>query len=287
MNVYLESSTAPAGNHAIRRVRNALVRYAPAWVSVVDDPRKAELRVLHVNGRLERQLALARGAGSVAVIQYTVRRTQRPNTASWLPLWRGARVVWSYLDLAALMREDGTKGAVGHYLAPLGADPEIFQNRTDAPRFYKVCTSGTWLTEGVRECCLAAGRLGRHALHLGEELNSALVDCRTGLTDLSLADLYSRCEFVSGLRRTEGFELPMAEGLLCGARPVTFDQPHYRRWFGSMADYVQESARNDVADQLTALFREGPRPVTQLERESAVELFSWERVVRGFWERCE
>lgn len=139
----------------------------------------------------------------------------------------------------------------------------------------------------MRECCSAAGRLDRHALHLGEELNSALVDCRTGLTDISLSDLYSRCEFVSGLRRTEGFELPMAEGLLCGARPVTFDRPHYRRWFGSMADYVQESARDGVVDQLTALFRSGPRPVTPLEREFAVELFSWERVVRGFWERCE
>src|SRR5207253_7002977 len=112
------------------------------------------------------------------------------------------------------------------------------------------------------------------------------VACYSGLSDIQLATLYAQCHYVSGLRRIEGFELPAAEGLLCGARPILFDRDHYRNWYGSLAEYITESDRPGVVAQLVDLFGRQVRTVTADERNEAVRRFHWPTILNGFWERC-
>lgn len=291
MRVCLVQPDTPS--HALRRVERALVDSAPARVTLDDDASRADLLVIPVIGRhdsVARQVRTARKRGQrVALIQYCLRSTMREHTSEWLDLWEQAEAVWSYYDLAAMLHEDGVAwgDAWRLYHAPLGGDASVFTLPPKSIRPMVICASGrAWLTESARECAMAALNVDRRMVYLGPHFRTRWwVHSVSDLPDEALAFWYGACEFVSGLRRIEGFELPAVEGLLCGARPVLFDRPHYRHWFSDFADFIEERDRVDVIDDLTRLFAHGARPVTPEERARAVERFSWPRVTTGFWER--
>lgn len=290
MNVYLAPPDTPS--RALDRVAAAFAKYPHPGITMVSDERAAQLVILQVVGRRDRVYqhagrVLARGQ-QIAAIQYVLRSSQKPNAIDWIDLWDEAKVVWSYLDLMALSSEDG----IGHpasswfYHAPLGVEPDVFQPR-QTPRFTTVLTSGRdWLTESVRECVMATQAVHQTAAHLGRALRGRNVPCHSDLPDDVLATLYSQCHYVSGLRRIEGFELPAAEGLLCGARPLLFDKPWYRHWYGGWADYIREDDRDIVIEQLIARFVKPVRKVTADEIEAAAAMFHWPTILHGFWERC-
>jgi glycosyltransferase involved in cell wall biosynthesis len=105
-----------------------------------------------------------------------------------------------------------------------------------------------------------------------------------GLRDIELAEFWSQCSFVAGLRRIEGFELPALEGLMCGARPIMFDAPHYRRWFGEHAEYVPEVGAEELVDHLTHVMERPVRVVSAAERVEVLRKFNWKDLCERFWE---
>src|SRR6266511_4528244 len=147
----------------------------------------------------------------------------------------------SYYDLYGLTGRDD----FSFYRAPLGVEGSVFYDR-GLVRDAAVMTSGyVPAGEAIHECYEAVfGVLrGRHGgmVHLGPSFwSDGSVEVAEGVSDDRLATLYSRCRYVSGLRRGEGFELPVIEGLACGARPVCFDNPCYREWFDGHAVFVEE-----------------------------------------------
>lgn len=292
MRIYLQP---PQPSRGLQRIADALVRYKPEWVEVVSDEAQADLVVLYAIGRRDAILAKAteilRRQQEYVVIQVCLRSTQKPNTKDWRGLWRWATMVWSYYDLDRASADDGVYAKLPNfYHAPLGADAEVFYPRWQNPMVptqFVIATSGlSRLSESVRECALAAAEVGKHVFHLGPQLQlGGHAVCRTNISDNALANVYSACEFVSALRRKEGFELPGIEGLLCGARPICFNTPDYRWAYGNHAIYIEETDRQGVIDQLVQLFRHGAPPVTAEEREAAVKRYNWETIVGGFYER--
>ena len=107
-----------------------------------------------------------------------------------------------------------------------------------------------------------------------------------GLTDAQVATRWNECDYVAGLRRIEGFELPAVEALFCGSRPICFDAPHYRQWFGGLATFIREDTPDEVEGALVDIFESDTRPVTADERAEALRRFSWAPLVKGFWERA-
>lgn len=293
MKIYL---TLPQPSLGLERIRTALIRYKPEWVEVVDSADYADLVVLYAIGRHD---ALMRQAQNIlqegrqyAVIQVCLRSTMSPNSCDWQQLWSNAVAVWSYYDLLRALYIDGDgmdfSLCMNFYHAPLGVDAEVFQVHRDWKKNsdYIIISSGqSRLSESVRECYLAAQAVGRESAHLGKELNQPFVHCYSHVSDDILRALYNISEFVSGLRRKEGFELPAVEGLLCGARPIVFDTPDYHWNYGDHAEYIYEGTRQEVVDQLVELFKRGARPVTAEERAAAVERFNWETIIKGFYER--
>lgn len=281
---------------AMSRVAYHLAVNAPDCVDVVSNEDDADVVVLHVIGYPEtvEHIEHLRARGQEYIInQYCLRSTQRPSTFHWIPLWCDAKLVWSYYDLAEAIREDFKPGSAAlsyeagnFYIAPLGADSAAFKLRAGV-RPYQILTSGYVAeSEGVKEAVNAVERFGGQMLHLGPDLKlSPVVTWRMDISDQELAELYGYSRYVAGLRRCEGFELPAAEGLLCGARPIMFDVPHYRMWFEEHADFVKEGTFEEVSDALLSLFHRKPKPVTQAERNYAAGLFSWPSIVQGFWER--
>jgi hypothetical protein len=277
---------------------------------------RADLIVLTCNGMRDHYQAIAdrclsRGQ-AYAVVQIALRTTRHPRTEQWRRLWSQAAVVWSYYPLDLWIREDAATcpsrqlpsddglGQYGvpteaasepealdfhFYHAPLGVDPAIFHPNGGGERSITVCTSGARRNqESVAECDEAALAVDGCVFQLGAmfALRARAIYAQD-LTDDVLAAYYRQCQFVSGLRRQEGFELPAAEGLLCGARPILYDREHYRSWYDGFGEFVREDSHESVVEQLKVLFSNGARPVTVEERERAVHVFSWKRIVEGFW----
>lgn len=290
MRAYVETDRQ---DWAMRRVVSALAEYAPSGVEIVDKQSKADFVVLHVIGRRDRMLRMmayiSRCQQHYAVIQYALRSTKAPDTSDWLPIWRNAKLVWSYYDLKAWCAEDRTPFDFNFYHAPLGVDTRTFGIREPASaRNYIIGTSGrSAVTESVREAVHATKRVKGMMFHLGPELRKGDdIVCLQDIDDSELAFLLNQCVFVAGLRRTEGFELMAAEGVLCGARPILFDRTHYYQWHRQWGIFIPEGSRPEVIDSLERIFRQGTIPITEGERQAAAELFNWETIMEGFWDGC-
>lgn len=285
MKIYL---TPPFESRGIQRVVAALTQYLPKGFETTDNKWDADLVTIHAIGRvdhLSREVEeLIANDIPYIVIQYAIRSTLRPNTKDWVNIWNRAEFVWSYYDLKQLCREDDTLNSFRFYHAPLGTDSNIFYEKSIGRDFKITTCSLSYLTESVRECVIAADTVGARVFHIGEELNKPKVTCRTNMADYKLAEYYSRSEYVSGLRRVEGFELPAVEGLFCGARPIMFDRPHYRKWFDRWAIFIPELPREQVIDSLVGIFKQPTRPVTLEEIAEARQLFDWQSIINNFWE---
>jgi hypothetical protein len=292
MDVYLAPADTPS--QALDRVTAAFIKYCPPKVHFVANEQAAQLVILPVVGRrdaiLSKVLAIQKRRQRWAILQYVLRSTKTPHTNEWYQIWDGAEVVWSYLDLQSLALDDRTEdefeGCVNFYHAPLGVEADVFRMALTKPTITVMTSGRDWLTESVRECVLAADAVGGSAVHLGAMLKGRAVACFSDVSDRALATLYAQCHYVSGLRRIEGFELPAAEGLLCGVRPILFEKRCYRDWYGTAGVYVEEVDRPGVIEQLMALFKKPVCPVTIEERNAAARRFHWPTILDSFWARC-
>jgi glycosyltransferase involved in cell wall biosynthesis len=290
LKVHLE----PTGmfSPAMVRIARALARHAPPNVKVVDKRKDADLLVLYVIGLDAVEFVSQLPAHQhVAVVQCCLYPGVLGKYRPWHPLWKRAKLVWSYYDLIAQSQEVGFR----FYHSPLGLDP-AFANTDPAvndPRPPLVVTCGRVSgpgCEAIEEVWKAALLADHQVIHLGpsnvvgvsraDYPNVSFVQPK----DPALADLYLSSRWVAALRHVEGFELPAAEGLVCGARPILFDQPALRHWYtGNCAVFVPDVAGASLVNTLASLFNTGYNPVTEHERYRARARFNWADICEGFW----
>ena len=274
----------PGLSRAMTRVERALTTYLPVGSHVVKHVEDADLEVLHVIGYPEtvERVEAARAAGRrYAVIQYCFESTQEPRLWAWQDIWQGASLVWSYYNLQAWF-------PFPFYYAPLGLDDSFLTfPRPDTAKTYLLAATGFVApSECLQECATAVGRRKGRMLHLGHDLTlDGPVTNKLDVTDQELVALYQASRFVAGLRRCEGFELPVYEGLACGARPIVFDAPHYTQWLGPHALYIREESPDSVVHALVQALSTYA-PVTSDEMRWVREKFSWKPIIEGFWERA-
>jgi glycosyltransferase involved in cell wall biosynthesis len=284
MRVYCTMETFPS--RAMTRVAQALIRYAGRNIQFVSSETEADFVVLHVIGYPETLAAVSRirqRGQAYAIVQYCMRSTQCPHTFAWKDIWQGAIAVWSYYDLKVLQAEDDTSFDFPFYLAPLGID-DAFRAAAHSSRPYTVFTSGYIASsETVLEVVEAARRVNGRSYHLGPRI-APVTAHGMGMPDDALARIYSQCKWVSGLRRCEGFEFPALEGLACRARPILYDQPHYRLWYENWGEFIPEvSDFEETVENVVHVFKSGFDLITEEERKQILEQFNWEQIIRGFW----
>ena len=286
MRVYL--APEPKGlSQAMYRVARGLASNIPGGVEVVDNPNgDIDLQVLHVIG-VEPEKHLISPDIPFAMIQYCHGSAKAKER--FRGTWDRARMVWSYYN----MKE--TVAPTPFYFAPLGID-KCFGNEFAFSHFAEyrdvgVMTSGYVDGEGaeaISAVAQAAHRAGISCVHLGlkqkqfGELPGEWSNVN-GVTDKELAYLYSRCKWVSGLRYIEGFELPVIEGLGCGARPIVFDRENMRHWYDGVAEFVRETGHDELVENLYQLFKKEPRPVDAEDYSYLLETFDWGKIAEGFW----
>lgn len=287
MRVHVEGFL-PRPDNAISRVITALKRYMPKKYELVDGKENADLVVVcayghrrHLKYYTERLLAQKK---KYAVVQLCLRSTPNPKTEDWISIWKKAQLVWSYYDLPKLCKEDKNKSKFNFYYAPLGADAKVFKETLHWRKFIIAGTgSGSRFSDECKnEVISAAKNVARNVFQLGYGPRYENVAYSNGMDDDLLARYYSQCEFVSGLRKIEGFELPVIEGLLCGARPICFDRPDARHWFGKLAEFIPED--NNVSESIRKLFVKRAKPVSAKEKKYVKIHFDWEKICKGFWQ---
>ncbi len=275
-------------DRAIDRIMHAIKKYIPLEkMYFVDSEDVADLVIVYAFGQRKkvwwRVEKLQRSKKKYVVVQLCVRDTTNPNTKDWLPIWEGAILVWSYYNLKQLCEEDGNDSNFPFYYAPLGVDTKVFKETKLDKRY--VIAMGTHRRESIRQILTAAKMVRKPVFSIGpkKDMGRYDVEFSNGMSDETLALYYSQCAYVSGLRRIEGFEMPVLEGLMCGARPICFDRPHYKDWFGDLAEYVPETTGINLTENLIFTFIRKYRPVTDEEKELVENKFKWETIIKRFW----
>lgn len=282
MKVYVDPLPVSL-SRAMYRVANALKKYAPAGIDIVEDVKKADLQILHTIGfGVLRFLEAPR----YAVIQYCFKSANTKNQKNleqyWFDLlWNKSYFTWSYYKF----------NLPSFYYAPLGID-EDFLDRKNFIRTNGVITSGYVSLPGqeaIEEVAIAANDAGITTIHIGPNKPQGMKTFppswsnKFNISDKELATLYNQSRWVSGLRYIEGFELPVIEGLACGARPIVFDRPEMRSWFDGHAVFIPECSGNELIERLIEIFSSEPEPITEEERKVIIEKFNWEKIIKGFW----
>jgi len=286
MNVYVDD--IGYRSYSIKRIVSAFKDYSPPTVNVVDNQEEADLILVHVYGRINRvrrRVELLKQQGKqYAVMQYTLRHSLNPNTTDWLDIWDGSAGVWSYLNLARMANEDGNKFCCNFYYAPLGVDTKVFYPQNLEKKYQILTTGANYMTEGVRECVIASEHVGRFkSVHFGVKLSNPNVDSFVDASDDTYTDALNRSIYVAGLRRGEGFELPAAEGLVCGIRPILFAKEHYITWYNNLGIFVVENSREILINDLKTIFTGEEIPVKDYQIEDAKSRFDWNKLITGFW----
>jgi hypothetical protein len=268
------------------RVASALKKHAPEGVEAVSKIEDADLRIVHVIGH--GSMDGVNPEQPHVIIQYCLRSTEDGGKLEyWLPIWRKARMVWSYYRLDQL----GAFPFVNFYHSPLGVDEVFRKEFNGAYRDIGVMTSGFVAeSESVEEVAAAAAEARLRVVHIGpsnvlRRKAPKNWNAMEGVTDQELAMLYRRSLWVSGLRHAEGFELPAVEGLVSGARPIVFDRDDMRQWYSNHAVFVRECSGHRLIGSLLDIFRHQPTVVTRDEQAAALQFFDWARIAPAFWKR--
>lgn len=280
----------------MQRISRALARYAPPTITIVDNPDDADLHILYVIAPDALQVGrdLIAANRQYAAIQCCWNCLGVADD-DWAPFWRGSLLTWSYYDMSSQAAHYG----FNFYHAPLGLDDAFIQPFDfSVPREPLVVTTGySQHGEAISEVWKACSLVGLRCFHVGPNRVEGMTmpenwTAKEGVTDEELASLYRRATWISGLRHSEGFELPCAESVACGAIPLVFDQPSMRTWYRRLTPFfISECHGDDLVDCLVRGPFNPDNPVWnwQLAHEhtmkTARERFNWEAICAGFWDR--
>lgn len=282
MKIYFQ--TKKNFSQSFHRIERELKKYIPIEVTWVNDWKDADFIIEQLCGYDESLIKKLKSGKPYAIIFNGGPR--RKNGIE--EVFENAEWVFSWVPL----EEEGFKGNM--VLSPLGVDPHTFKPLKDIKKDITIFTSGYVADpEGIDAMVEANKQFGGKLVHLGGDMINDFgckveeikgVSRVNGISDKELVKIYNRSKYVSGLRRGEGFELPIIEGLLCGARPICFDNPFYRRWYDGLAIFVPElKDPQKLASKLKEIFESPYKPVTKEEINYVKDYFNWKRISKLFW----
>lgn len=287
MKVYAEVLPTSLGR-VMYRINKALKQYAPDWVAFTEDWSEADLQILDVIGRGSLEFIKC---NNYILMQHCFLSSDDSSKETWLPHFNKAKLVTSYMNLPSLVGDN----SFNFHRQPIGVDPNMFF-RTEQEKVNLILTTGyVAATESINEVYEAVRASSGDMIHVGGDFKlGAGYTHFENISDESLNSLYNKSYFVSGLRKMEGFEAPILEGLLCGARGICYNKEHYSYWFGDLVEYVEEDDfamlgvySDNTRDQLKNIFQSEYRPVTDEEIQLVKDKFSWEVIMKEFWSRLE
>lgn len=310
MKVFLSPSI---GLHspAMVRIANALAHYLPPQHEIVNQTEQADLVIFYPIGfDWTKNIAECIARGQEYVLIQCCYLSSAGTFDMWLPWWKRAVVVWSYLDLlhydsegpyGPIIQVNNEKAGsdINYYEAPLGIDEAFTLPLVTHPKRDYIVTTGSvhgYGAEAILECWEAAAKCDLGVVHVGsqwpEKVAQQNIDwCGAqlvvGCTDQTLRGLYQNARWVCSLRYKEGFELPALESLSCGTRSIVFTQPATTKWFFDYADFVPESSGNELIGYLVSKFSGPYESISQSTVDEVRARFNWGVLAWRFWSIVE
>lgn len=257
------------------RVRQQIQATAPEWAEIIIG-----------EGVADAQIVLAIGATGMPelvektptiLLQLCYESAHGGNKAFWDELWSKCLMVGSYFDLKA----------PNFVRFPMGYDPDVFYRDDSVSKKYNAIVFGE--VDGPEEIKSVIEAFDVVAHIAGTSIGGGIGYVRyDNIPDDRLRGVYQRSKYCIGLRRIEGFEMPIVEGAACGCIPVTFDLECYRSWFNDFAIFLDPE--KDVASQLVKITEVGnmddtPFFVSEVPDMIAVSVFEQQTAWKPFWEK--
>jgi len=275
-------------SRAMERIRRAFIAYSPPGTLFVDNMETDVVHCLNWVGQNPREhtarCEIVQGVptlplGSKYIVFVHVGNPHYRDLDSYYQrILAGALLVVTY-DREIL----GYEGS-NVLETPWGFEPTTFYREPRA-RGYKILATGYVAeSEAIDACFDACLRLQAKLCHVGGLLRAIprhpCYDRYEGISDSELRDLYNSSEYVSGMRREGGFELPVLEGYACGCRPIVFEQPTMRKWYNDFAIFVPNLPRGELVKILVDVLRQ---PTNLNPRPDALEKFHWKQIIARVW----
>jgi glycosyltransferase involved in cell wall biosynthesis len=262
---------------AFKKISKAFHDYSPPSVEWVNSPENSDINIVHVVGKGEERYL--KQLKNKIIIQHCY-FTAGIDKVNYAKYWKDSLLTISFHNLP-----DYTDEKFSFYRMPWGADPNIYNLNNKYYRPIKVFTTGHIAETESIDLVYEAAKKSKHKMYntgknfKWDSLHYQYLDF---LPEEGLADLLNHTQFVTGLRKIEGFEIMSIEGLFCGARPIVYDLPTY--------DLYKEHAividpNKDIIETLTNIFRHYPRSMSDSENRQIIEKFSWENIVKRMFKR--
>lgn len=257
------------------RVRQQIQATAPDWAEITAG-----------EGAADAQIVLAIGATGMSdlvertptiMLQLCYESAHGGSVEFWDEIWSKCLLVGSYFDLKA----------PNFVRFPMGYDPEVFYRDDNVSKRYDAIVFGDM--EGPEEIksVVEAFDVVAHISGVDMGLGIGYINYNN-IPDDRLRLVYQQSKYCIGLRRTEGFEMPIIEGAACGCFPITFDLDCYRHWFNDFAIFLDPE--KDVASQLKKINEvgnsdEAPFFVSEVPDMAVVSTFEQQTAWKPFWDK--
>lgn len=263
------------------RINKEMKKAAPTGTVFVTNPDEADIQILDIIGLGSLEFLYKKD--NYVLLQHCYLTAERQDAAFWVPLFNKAKLVATYMNLQAL-----TGSIDFNFLRmPWGVDGRIFKPIHNIKKFEIMATGHIADTECIDSAYEACRAVEGKLIHVGANFgwDPRYYVNASNISDLEMSSCYSLSRYTIGMRRGEGFELPILEGLASGSRGITLDTPQYRHWFGDLVEYVPEKNPEEITESLIKILTGTYRPVTEEERQFVVSEFSWKNIFSKFWER--
>lgn len=274
----------------IYRINKYLRIYSPEWAEFVSSPKDADFQILDVIGKGSLEFI---NNNNLIFLQHCFLTSEDSSPNYWHPVLQRAKLVVSYMDLNRLLENR----QINFLRVPWGVDPNCFFTSENVEKNFEIISTGyISSTESIEEAYKAVHRIGKSMINIGKNFSFGPgFSCKENISDEEFRRLYERSKYVIGLRKIEGFELPIIEGLLCGARGICYNADHYKHWFGNLVEYIDEDPMSSygvsysglVEEQIYNIITGQYRSVTQEEKELVKSKFSWKVIMKKIWERIK
>lgn len=282
----------PRISMAMHRIRDAFIKYKPPSITFTDEKQGSFTHCIHwVGQNPEKHTERDEGI---------FERETLPESDSYIvfahignPHYKDQEGYYQRLLEYARLVITFDKDIIGYegdnvFETPWGFEPETFFLDPQKKRYKILCTGYMAHAEGIDSCYDAVIATKGLLCHVGGRLRGITGPAGyvryEGVKDYIMRSLYAKSEYVSGMRREGGFELPTIEGYACGAQPIVFNLPTMRKYYSDFALFVPLVNRLDLYMELRKIFE---RPANVSPDERILSRFHWETIMNKVWSRVQ
>ena len=262
----------PAWGIVLKKISHHLRMYAPEDVVWVDEIPKSDLQIIHIIGTGEYEIA--EKSPNKIIWQHCYKTA---GNLPWDNLWANSLLSASFHNLKKY-----TTKQFNFLHLPLGFNRSFFYPRVPFEQRPKVAfvTGHILNDECIGEIYEACAKAGYTLYHTGENFNlgSNYVYLEY-LPEVTYADLLGTAvKYVFGLRRVEGFEVAVIEGIASGAVGVVPTLDTYS-WYDGIAIKVDVESSNLSKNIYNILIDN-----EKIDFDAQIlKQFEWKNIINKFW----